>query len=308
MTCKHKDKSLLFSIDSFSVVECKKCGIRKISPLPPENEIEVFYAGKFYCGGDSRRFSLVFEILVRFFRFLRALEIAKFGDVGRVLDVGCGRGLMLFYLKKYFGVSYVTGTQFSDLAIRNIREKFGIEIKKGRLEDNIIDIEGEFDVICFWHVLEHIDNVDSAIYLSRNFLSLCGKLLIEVPNSESFSKKLTGASWLGWDLPNHLTHFTPESLEELLKKYNFRIVKKKFFSLEYSIFTTLQSFLNKIYGRENIFYKSFLVNKNKSFNFIEVVLHVLSAMALLPAAVILNFIFYKSKKGEVIHYVAVKEK
>ncbi len=104
MFCKHKDSKILFSTGAFSVIECRICGFRKTFPLPSENEAQDFYATKFYRGCDCRRFSSFFEVLVKVFRFLRACEIANWRGIDRVLDVGCGRGLMLFVSGMYLSI------------------------------------------------------------------------------------------------------------------------------------------------------------------------------------------------------------
>lgn len=306
-TCNHSNLEQLYFTNGYYIVQCINCGLRKTFPIPSPEEIEKTYNREFYSDNDSRRFGVIPELFVKFFRFLRALKIAMFYGSKRILDVGCGRGLMLYYLKKHFGALYVIGTQYSDPAIEYARNKLGVEVKKGNLGNNLHAIEKNLDIICFWHVLEHIDDVDLYIKLSYNLLKKGGKLLIEVPNSESFSKKLTGGSWMGWDTPNHLTHFTSDSLIRLLKKYNFKIIKKRYFSAEYSTFTTVQSFLNKFSGKWNVFFNSLLIKKKKSWLFPEIIGHILLILTLTPLALFVNLLLCNSKWGEIIHYIAQKE-
>lgn len=305
LTCNHSNSKQLHFTNGYSIVQCENCGFRKTLPVPSREEIEEVYNKEFYSGSDSRRFGIIGEIMIRFFRFLRALKIAMFYAPKRVLDIGCGRGLMLYYLKRYFGASYVIGTQYSDSAIEYAK-KLGVEVKKGDLSNNIHAMEKDLDIICFWHVLEHIDDVNLYIELSYNLLKKNGKLLVEVPNSDSFSQKITGGSWMGWDPPNHLTHFTPDSLSMLLKKHGFKIINKRYFSAEYSIFTTIQSFLNKISGKWNLFYNFLLIGDKKPRLSLEIIRHILLASALTPFAFFINLILYNSKRGEIIHYVAEK--
>lgn len=306
-TCNHTNLEQLYFTNGYYIVQCRNCGLRKTLPIPSPEEIEKIYNREFYFNDDSRRFGTIGETMVRFFRFSRALKIAMFYGPKRILDVGCGRGLMLYYLKKYFGTSYVIGTQYSEQAIEYARNKLGVEVKKGEIGNNLHTIEKNLDIVCFWHVLEHIDDVDLYIQLSYKLLRKGGKLLIEVPNSESFSKKLTGGWWMGWDTPNHLTHFTPNSLARLLEKYNFKIIKKRYFSVEYSTFTTVQSFLNKFSGKWNVFFNSLLIKKKKSRLSLEIISHILLILALTPLALFANLLLCNSKWGEIIHYVAQKQ-
>lgn len=304
--CPHENARLLYSVNGYSIIECTLCGLRKTRSIPSYEELQKIYNQEFYSSKDSRRFGSLGEALVRFFRFLRASGIARAYAPKRILDVGCGRGLMLYFLKKYFGATYVAGTQYSDSAIKYAKERLGIEVKKGDLKDIFPSLEKDLDLICFWHVLEHIDDVDTYLDLSCKLLRTGGNLLIEVPNSDSFSRRLTGSSWLGWDPPNHLTHFTPESLTLLLEKHGFRIIKRSYFSFEYSIFTTVQSFLNKISGRRNLLFNSLLTGKKEKTPASSLAGHLLIALLITPLAIVTNLILYKSKKGEVIHLVARK--
>ena len=304
--CQHRHFNRLFVINNYTIVECNDCGMRKTSPVPSPEQIEDTYSEKFYSKKNSARFIPVAELLVKLFRFLRAFEIVHLYRPDKVLDVGCGRGLMLHYLKKYFKVNYVTGTQFSQTVIDYAKRNYDIELKKGELRENIDSIETELDFISFWHVLEHIDNVDHNIELCRCLLRDSGLLLIEVPNSESFSQRLLKTSWMGWDIPNHLSHFTPASLANLLERHGFKIVGKNYFSLEYSIFTSIQSFLNWISGKHNLLYNSIFVDKkNKRFS-IEVFAHLILVAVLMPWAFFINIVLYNNVKGECIHYVAQK--
>lgn len=305
-SCNHSNRTKLYSTNGYSIVQCGNCSFRKTFPMPSQENIAKIYDKEFYSNKNSRRFGVIGEMMARFFRFLRALEIGIFYAPRRILDVGCGRGLMLYYLKEYFGASYVIGTQYSNAAIEYAKNKLDIEVKKGDLSNCIQAMEKNLDIICFWHVLEHIDDVDLYIQLSYKLLKKAGKLLVEVPNSDSFSEKITGGSWMGWDTPNHLTHFTPDSLSMLFKKHGFTIVKRRYFSAEYSIFTTVQSFLNKISGKWNLFYNFLLVGRKRSGTSLEIIGHILLAAALTPLAFLLNLILYNSKHGEVIHYVARK--
>lgn len=307
LKCQHTNSKQLHFANGYSIVQCESCGFRKTYPMPLPEDMEEVYDKEFYSIKDSRRFGITGEIVVRFFRFMRALKIAMCYVPKRILDIGCGRGLMLYYLKKYFRASYVVGTQYSNAAIAYAREKLGIEVKRGDLGDNYSDIEKELDMICFWHVLEHIDDVDLYIELSYRLLKKNGKLLIEVPNSSSFSQKITGGLWMGWDIPNHLTHFTPDSLSMVLERHGFEVIKKRYFSAEYSTFTTVQSFLNKISGKWNVFYNSLLIGNKKSRLSLGIIGHILLALALIPFAFFVNLILYNSKYGEIIHYVAKKQ-
>ena len=82
----------------FKIRECPSCGIGWTSPPVAPDEIGNWYPSEYY-GESNRRFLPVFEAITRWFRHRRALAIAGRSRPGPVLDVGCGRGLLLHELR-----------------------------------------------------------------------------------------------------------------------------------------------------------------------------------------------------------------
>lgn len=137
---------------------------------------------------------------------------------GKALDVGCGNGLHLLFLKRLgWDVTGFDVENHVDSAVRDA----GIPMLTGSLE-SLLPYRGAFALISMWHVLEHLPDPAADLQRIRDLLSHGGTLLIEVPNSESITAKLMRSHWHQWDLPRHLSHFTPESLVRLLSKTGFR--------------------------------------------------------------------------------------
>jgi SAM-dependent methyltransferase len=82
-----------------------------------------------------------------------------------------------------------------------------------------------FDVIVMWHVLEHISNTSELLTEIRRILKPDGFLVILVPNIASLEFKVFGINWKGLDLPRHLYHFSPFTLNALLTGSGFRVSK-----------------------------------------------------------------------------------
>ena len=60
------------------------------------------------------------------------------------------------------------------------------------------------------------------IYLLRK-----GKIFIAVPNYTSYDAGLYKESWAAYDVPRHLYHFSPASMEHLLTTYNLKLTTIK---------------------------------------------------------------------------------
>jgi predicted SAM-dependent methyltransferase len=90
-------------------------------------------------------------------------------------------------------------------------------LKKIAFADESIDIVTLFDV------LEHIPDIHGFVSEIRRILKKDGLLIIQSPNIQSLMAKLTKSDW-NWLTPtDHLYHFTPATLEILLKGHSFDV-------------------------------------------------------------------------------------
>ena len=83
-----------------------------------------------------------------------------------------------------------------------------------------------FNVITLWHSLEHIHNIEELFSNLNRMLTINGILLIAVPNLKAPENTFYSTNWAPFDAPRHLYHFQLETLDNLMKKSNFTIVRK----------------------------------------------------------------------------------
>jgi predicted SAM-dependent methyltransferase len=86
---------------------------------------------------------------------------------------------------------------------------------------------GAWDAISMWHVLEHVHALDAYLDQFSKLLAPGGKLLIAVPNYTSWDAEKYGAGWAAYDVPRHLYHFSPASMQRLLEQHGFKLVRMK---------------------------------------------------------------------------------
>jgi 2-polyprenyl-3-methyl-5-hydroxy-6-metoxy-1,4-benzoquinol methylase len=158
---------------------------------------------------------------VRRIRAKMALVRRTFGDRrGRALDIGVGDGEFLEHLA---GAGWeVEGTDYSPEAARITGARLGGKtIHVGSFED--LDLGGpSFDLITFWDVLEHLYRPLNALRNARGLLNEGGALIVSVPNLASLESRVLGRRWPHLDVPRHLSHFTPATLEKLILAAGFR--------------------------------------------------------------------------------------
>jgi SAM-dependent methyltransferase len=142
---------------------------------------------------------------------------------GRVLDVGCGNGDFLATLARRGW--HVSGTDLSAVACDQARGK-GIVTHEGPLTEANLPAT-DFDVITLWHVLEHLPDPTVELAEARRLLRDDGLLVLEVPNSGTPTFRLCGKDWVCLDVPRHLQHFTPPTLQQLLRQAGFAPVRRQ---------------------------------------------------------------------------------
>jgi 2-polyprenyl-3-methyl-5-hydroxy-6-metoxy-1,4-benzoquinol methylase len=238
--------------DRFNVRLCRQCSLVRTSPAPDDAEKQRYYPPAYY--GDGRRYVFPVDHLLNRLQARRSVRIhaANGNRPGRVLDVGCGRGLLLNQLRKLGWT--VTGTELSDGAARFARDVLQLDVKVGDLRHLHFE-RGTFDAVVLWHVLEHVD--DPAVLL-RDVYRLVrpgGFVLLAVPNFGSIEAKLTRAGWFHLDVPRHVSHFTPETLVRMLEAEGFTSERITYFSPEYDYFSFVQSMLNRLGVHQNSLYE-----------------------------------------------------
>jgi 2-polyprenyl-3-methyl-5-hydroxy-6-metoxy-1,4-benzoquinol methylase len=139
----------------------------------------------------------------------------------RILDLGCGHGTFLYFLKKE-GYKNILGVDVSPEQIE-LAKKIGInEIKCRNVLDFLKNIEDKFDVITAFDLIEHFRK-DEFLLLSKlvyRALKAQGLFILRTINGESpFSGRLRYA-----DLTHEIC-FTRRSISTALLNANFKRVK-----------------------------------------------------------------------------------
>jgi SAM-dependent methyltransferase len=135
----------------------------------------------------------------------------------RVLEVDCATGKVALALQTARNWSAV-GIERDAGAAAAARRR-GLETHTGTLEDYAG--AGDFDLVLFVHVLEHLDDPLAALRRARELLIPGGYVVVALPNAESLERRLFGWAWDGWDVPRHVYHLGPAALCGLLERAGF---------------------------------------------------------------------------------------
>lgn len=223
----------------YSIVECAHCGLGVLLPTPTMEEIRSFYPEDYY-GNEGSKFSGIIERLVG---TRRAWFIGRqIRQHGRILDIGCGRGITLGALANSGFETH--GFEVSAQAVQGIDERVQTRISSSLQEAQYPD--QYFDGIILWHVLEHVPKPTEVLREARRILKPGGVIIVAVPNFSSVQARWAGSAWFHLDPPRHLTHFPLKALQRLLKASGFDCQSSHHFSLRQNPYGWIQSFLNKL--------------------------------------------------------------
>jgi SAM-dependent methyltransferase len=149
----------------------------------------------------------------------RLIEKATGISNGNLLDVGSGTGAFVNEMKGY-------GWQVTGLEPDEDARKIANEINAVELTDinQFYQLAaGTYDAITMWHVLEHVHDLQRYIQQLKNLLKETGKLFIAVPNYTSKDAAIYQEYWAAYDMPRHLYHFSPRSMQVLVEKHGLKL-------------------------------------------------------------------------------------
>ena len=230
----------LFDGGAFPVARCRSCGLVATVDDLTADELAAFYR---YAGEPDagHRFRKPLEVLMRTLRRQRLRTVFSHrAEPGRILDVGCGRAVMLEALAARGWETW--GLELDAEIAASARARLGERILTGDFATTKLPVT-DFDVITFWHVFEHLADPRRALSAAKELLAPGGVILITVPNIDSWQASWFGASWLHLDVPRHRWHFTPKALVKLATEAGLEASGIRHFSLEYGPYGMLQSAL-----------------------------------------------------------------
>jgi SAM-dependent methyltransferase len=231
----------------WQVLRCAACGFGWTFPPLRPDEIADHYPAEYL--GDVRR--AIAEVrsgaLQRSRSWRKETEkvrlVERFVRRGSILDVGCGEGRFLWALDparwRRTGVEMSAETAAQAAAgVPEVRLVHG-DIFSGALAP------GAFDVVTFWHVLEHLPDTRAVLARAAALLAPDGRVFISLPNLASLQARLFRRHWYGFDdVPRHLFHFSPRALELLLAEAGFALEQHRFFSRIVNFHCLKHSLLN----------------------------------------------------------------
>lgn len=187
--------------EQITLYQCDACGFGQFHPIAAGTA--HFYqaiAAVDYYNSDKWEFDAA------------ATVIEKAG-ARSILDVGCGSGLFLDYLKKRLSGASLSGYELNEELLVDLARR-----GYGTLPADFSAADGQplqFDAICMMQVLEHVANPVDFVETFLPLLQPGGVLVITTPNAEGPIKAFPDA--LTEVPPHHTTRWTERAFRALLK-------------------------------------------------------------------------------------------
>jgi 2-polyprenyl-3-methyl-5-hydroxy-6-metoxy-1,4-benzoquinol methylase len=218
-------KDYTVSQESFAITQCTNCSFLFTNPRPEKRVIQRYYESADYISHSNSAnnpINILYKIIRKFTLQSKLKILEKLSTTKTLLDYGCGTGdlLNLAKSKKWTVTGVEPNKQARSLAKKSVGESVYSKIEQ--LEENTT-----FDVITLWHVLEHVHDLNKIVKQLKKHLSRRGTLIIALPNHQSLDQKLYRECWAAYDVPRHLYHFNPLTINILANKHNFKVTEIK---------------------------------------------------------------------------------
>lgn len=203
------------SSDTLIVSLCKKCGLIQQTPIPTSDALKIYYSHNYrveYKKTYTPKPKHIYRAAKTAMQRINFLSEAKI-STGNILDIGAGGGEFTCLSQKmgFKSQGIEPNMGYSEYA----KNEYDCDICQGELED----IEGQYDVITIFHVLEHLPSPIRALERLHHLLKEDGILFVEVPWIET-----NDASPHNIFFKAHIFYFSIDTLISCSSQY-FDVVK-----------------------------------------------------------------------------------
>ncbi len=220
-----ESKDFMVSSEKFAISICEGCGFCFTSPRPTEKEALHYYEASKYLSHRTKKDSALARIyaFAKFFTLRWKLRVIKKNHKNvsalNILDVGCGTGDFIEFCAARG--ARVAGIEPSESA-RNSLYNTRIPVFENL---NELSNDASYDVITFWHVLEHIYSIDETLLKVKQILKNDGLVFVALPNRKSYDALYYDNFWAALDVPRHLWHFSKSNFQHLTEKHGMQVKK-----------------------------------------------------------------------------------
>lgn len=222
--------------DEFDYLECSNCKCLQIADIPAS--MSKYYPANYHSFAPVTPPNRVRRLLARLrnnyavsnrgvigkllYRYippkiaLRSLAHLQLDHTARILDVGCGTGILLNALGD-IGFTNLLGVD--PFLPADVEYENGVRLQK----KTIHEVGGEFDVIMFHHAFEHVADPGPTLEAVEKLLVPGGSCIIRVPTVSSYAWEHYGDNWVQLDPPRHFYIYSVEGVKILAERAGLKL-------------------------------------------------------------------------------------
>jgi SAM-dependent methyltransferase len=141
---------------------------------------------------------------------------------GRLLEIGAYCGLFLKEAEKRGWEG--DGVELSACAAAYARDKMGVNVLQGFLEQNRSKLRSRYDLVVAWDVLEHVPDPSHFIKDCGEFLPTGGLFCFSTLDIDNWLPRLLGTRW-PWLMDMHRFYFDRHILKDILDRCGFDLLR-----------------------------------------------------------------------------------
>ena len=198
----------------FTISRCNECGMCYLNPQPTFEDIHKVYPRVY---ADKYMKELPYRLFDKRIKLLKSLL-----PDGRLLEIGCAAG-------HFLNIARASGYEVSGVEIDNelggyARKHYNLDVQISPIE--MADLpDSYFNIVTLFKVFEHLTEPMASLNKIKQTLAPGGYCIIQVPNFSCLESKLLGRYWCYLDSPRHLSHFSPDTLTNMLIKAGFLSIR-----------------------------------------------------------------------------------
>ena len=202
---------------TFDYYRCVRCKLLFLDPIPEDLPS--------YFPSDRHRTPQSLEQLVQLEKKLhwRVELVQKYKDKGNLLEIGSSYGAFAYgaELAGFRVEAIEMDKNCCDFinAMTNVTT-----INTTDIVQTMIARNKTYDIIAFWHSIEHISDHWAVLKQCKRVLRPGGVLIISTPNPYSIQFKLFKQYWMHLDAPRHVELIPLATLTDFLKKMDMQLV------------------------------------------------------------------------------------
>ena len=214
--------------DGLPIQECLSCGLAYVDPRPSSEQLNSYYNKGYFSGGKD--FFRGKDYCLERDKAISRRDVTGYREVvshfemkGKaVLDIGCASGALLCLLRDH-GAEEVVGIDTVEYPVSFGRAQYELDLRCTTLEEASLP-DAQFDLITMIDLLEHLEDLNSALTQIRRILKPAGSVFIITPNYEAHV--LARQKWvcLHQDF-EHLHYFSEQSLRRICMQMGFSLRK-----------------------------------------------------------------------------------